>query len=132
MPPKDLPRFWEFAYRASPITYFIHGTVVAGLGNTQIHCSDIEFLHINPPRGQTCENYLTSYISVAGGYLSNLDATFNCLYCPVSDANSLLALYGVEVRRRWDNFGYLATYVVVNILATVGIYWAIRERKARV
>ncbi|KAF2142292.1 uncharacterized protein K452DRAFT_226952 [Aplosporella prunicola CBS 121167] len=131
VPPKDLPRFWEFVYRASPITYFIDGTVAAGLANTQVHCSNSEFLHINPPEGQTCESYMNPFISLAGGYLSNIYATSDCRYCPILDANPLLARYGVEVERRWHNFGYLAVYVVFNILMTFGIYWAVRERKAR-
>ncbi|KAF1849694.1 pleiotropic drug resistance protein, ABC superfamily [Cucurbitaria berberidis CBS 394.84] len=132
VPPKDLPRFWEFVYRASPITYFIDGTVVAGLANMPIHCAEIELLHINPPSGQGCGSYLDSFISVAGGSLWNHDATSDCLYCPVSNTTPLLAIYGVEFESRWHNFGYLAVYVLFNVLATFGIYWAFRERKARV
>ncbi|KAF2119900.1 pleiotropic drug resistance protein, ABC superfamily [Lophiotrema nucula] len=132
LPPKDLPRFWEFVYRASPITYFIEGTVAAGLANMPIHCSELEFLHINPPSGQTCGKYLDSFISTAGGSLINPNATSDCLCCPVANATSLLGIYGVEFERRWHNFGYLAVYVLFNILATFGIYWVFRERKAKV
>ncbi|KAF1961950.1 AtrD, ABC-transporter [Byssothecium circinans] len=131
VPPDQLPRFWKFVYRASPITYFIDGTVVAGLANTQLHCSDIEFLHINPPRGQSCAEYLTSYTNMAGGYLENPDALFDCSYCPVKNANSVLSIYGVDVRTRWHSFGYLAVYSAFNIVATFAIYWVMRERRAK-
>jgi ATP-binding cassette, subfamily G (WHITE), member 2, PDR len=50
----------------------------------------------------------------------------------VSNANKILALYGVEVGSEWGYLGYLAVYVIFNILATFEIYWAVRERRARV
>ncbi|KAF2818778.1 AtrD, ABC-transporter [Ophiobolus disseminans] len=130
--PNQLPKFWKFVYRSSPLTYFIDGTVVAGLANTQLHCSDIEFLHIEPPSGLSCADYLANYISMAGGYLANPDAMFNCAYCQVKDANAILSFYGVEVRTRWHSFGYLAVYSVFNIAAIFAIYWLVRERRARV
>lgn len=67
-------------------------------------CSNIEFLHINTLDGQICENYLIFYNSVAGEYLSNPDATFDCPYCLVSDANPLLALYEVEIEKGYSTW----------------------------
>jgi ATP-binding cassette subfamily G (WHITE) protein 2 (PDR) len=115
VPPNELPRFWNFVYRVSPITYFVDGTAVAGLANMQLHCSEIEFLHINPPLGQSCADYLTGYVGIAGGYLGNADAKFDCLYCPVTDANSLLSMYGTDFQKRWRNPGFLAIYSLFNV-----------------
>jgi ATP-binding cassette subfamily G (WHITE) protein 2 (PDR) len=129
--PDKLPKFWHFVYRASPITYFIDGTVVAGLANTKIHCSAIEFLHITPPASTSCAEYMESYITMAGGYIANPNALADCQYCPVQDVNSILKMYGVDVRTRWHSFGYLAVYSVFNILATFAIYWAVRGRTTK-
>ncbi|KAF2462559.1 uncharacterized protein BDR25DRAFT_274341 [Lindgomyces ingoldianus] len=127
--PGNLPQFWHFVYRASPLTYFIDGTVVASLANTKITCSDVEILHINPPVGLTCNTYMEGWIGMAGGYLRNPSATQNCEYCQLSDTNVLLTEFGVHVPDRWHNFAYLTVYVVFNILATFAIYWVARERK---
>jgi ATP-binding cassette subfamily G (WHITE) protein 2 (PDR) len=131
VPPKDLPQFWHFVYRASPLTYFIDGMVVAGCANTAITCSDIEMLHINPPIGKTCGDYLSSWISIAGRYLKSPAPTHDCEYCPVSDTNVLLSNTGINVGNRWHNSAYLMVYVVFNVLATFFIYWIARERRSR-
>ena len=68
---------------------------------------------------------------MAGGYLGNGDALADCLYCPVKEANSVLSMYGVEVRTRWHSFGYLAVYSIFNVVATFVIYWVVRERRAK-
>ncbi|KAM4060206.1 ABC-2 type transporter [Hirsutella rhossiliensis] len=40
--PSSLPTFWVFVYRASPLTYFVNGLVVASLAGTHITCSAAE------------------------------------------------------------------------------------------
>ncbi|KAF2684609.1 hypothetical protein K458DRAFT_367108 [Lentithecium fluviatile CBS 122367] len=129
--PGDLPRFWHFVYRASPLTYFIDGTVVAGLANTAIKCSDVEMLRISPPAGRMCGDYLSHWIDAAGGYLKDPAATRDCEYCQISDTNILLSAFGIRVGDRWHNVGYLTVYVCFNILATFAIYWVARERRSR-
>lgn len=131
LPPKDLPKFWHFVYRASPLTYFIDGTVVAGLANTTIQCSSVEMVHVILPSGMTCGEYLDPWITVAGGYLQNSTARLDCEYCPISEANTLLSNIGISVPNRWHNLAYLTVYVCFNILATFAIYWVARERRSR-
>jgi len=118
-------------YRASPLTYFIDGAVSAGLANTAIKCSDVEMLHLVPPLGKTCEEYLGTWIKMAGGYLETPSATQGCVYCPVSDTNMLLSNYGINAKNRWNNFAYLVVYVAFNVVATFGIYWIVREKRWR-
>jgi ATP-binding cassette subfamily G (WHITE) protein 2 (PDR) len=129
VPPKDLPQFWHFVYRASPLTYFIDGMVVAGCANTAITYSDIEMPHINPPVGKTCGHYLNIWIIIAGGYLKSPAATHYCQYCPVSDTNILLSNTGINVGNLWHEFAYLMVYVVFNVLVTFFIYCIARERR---
>lgn len=131
VPPGQLPRFWNFLYRASPITYFIHGSVAAGLANVPVECSDIELLRISPPTNLACGEYLNAFMHQSGGALMNPDATSECLYCPVKDTVSVLKMYGVEFSERWHNIGYLTVYVVFNIVVTFAVYWAFRERRSK-
>ncbi|KAF2837385.1 hypothetical protein M501DRAFT_995996 [Patellaria atrata CBS 101060] len=129
--PADLPRFWIFMYRVSPLTYFIGGIVTAGLANTSITCSSIEMLRIHPPTAITCGQYMAAYIQSAGGYISNPIDSSDCMYCPISDTNTFLAINGINIENRWRNAAFLLVYVVINIVATFTIYWAVRVPRVK-
>ncbi|OAA35191.1 opaque-specific ABC transporter CDR3 [Metarhizium rileyi] len=105
--PTDLPRFWIFIYRVSPLTYFINGMVLAGLGNTLIHCSATQLLHLDPPKydkRQTCSEYLGTYIQFAGGYVENPTAVRDCRYCPVLETDKVLQdRFGMDTNKPWFN-----------------------------
>ncbi|KAI1410222.1 ABC-2 type transporter-domain-containing protein [Hypoxylon sp. FL1857] len=128
--PNNFPHFWIFVYRASPLTYFIDGMVLAGLANTRIECSNVELLHINPPSdvssNPTCGEYLAPFLQYAGGSLKNPAATADCLYCQVDQTNHLLQQLGMETEHAWRNVGYMVVYIVFNTLAVYAIYWFVR------
>ncbi|ELU44174.1 ABC transporter CDR4 [Rhizoctonia solani AG-1 IA] len=46
---------------------------------------------IVPPSGQTCSSYMNQYITAAGGYLVNPDASSDCQFCPQSTTDTYLA-----------------------------------------
>ncbi|KAF2177117.1 multidrug resistance protein CDR1 [Zopfia rhizophila CBS 207.26] len=131
--PKDLPNFWYFMYRGVPITYLVDGMVVAGLANTEVTCAPIEFLKISPPVNGTenCGQYMSSYLSVAGGRLLDPNAVDECLYCPIADTNSFLSGRGINVQDGWRDFGIFAAYVIFNIAATFLFYWLARVSKSK-
>jgi len=78
-------------YRVSPFTYLVSGMMSTGLANTAVVCADIEYLHFDPPSGETCASYLAPYIASAGGYLPNENATSDCNFCTLADTNAFLA-----------------------------------------
>jgi ATP-binding cassette subfamily G (WHITE) protein 2 (PDR) len=127
--PDDLPRFWLFMYRASPLTYFISGVVTAGLAHTQITCSSIEMLRIALPAGRTCGEYIKSFIQVAGGFVEDANAVDRCGYCPVGDADAFMQTMGIDVDYKWRNVWFLFCYVVFNVIATFFLYWVARAPK---
>lgn len=126
--PADLPGFWVFVYRASPLTYLMNGLISAGLGNTAITCSPKETLVVTPPVDFTgnCGSFFAPYFQVAGGSLLNPEAGSNCQYCPVSNTNALLASLGISTSTGWKNIGYLSVFIIFNVLATFGVYWLAR------
>ncbi|KAF2678717.1 P-loop containing nucleoside triphosphate hydrolase protein [Lentithecium fluviatile CBS 122367] len=127
--PSELPRFWIFMYRVSPLTYFVRGIAVAGLANTRVTCSSAELLHISAPADQTCEQYLGPYIEYAGGSIQEGGGHQDCRYCPVSETNQFLIANGVQVDQKWQNLGFLSAYVAFNMTATFGIYWVARIQR---
>jgi ATP-binding cassette subfamily G (WHITE) protein 2 (PDR) len=133
-PPQSMPGFWIFMYRVSPFTYLISGMLAVGIANSPVQCSAVELVHMNPPLGQTCGEYLADYIQMAGGYVQNPDSTTNCGFCTIADTNQFLA--GVEsfYRYRWRNFGIFFCYIAFNVTMIFFLYWLARvpKRKDRV
>ncbi|GKT48768.1 ZEB2-regulated ABC transporter 1 [Colletotrichum spaethianum] len=117
------PSFWVWVYRVNPFTYLVEGLLGTGLANASIHCAENEFLHINPPPGQTCGQYLQPYIAQAGGYLADPAAAGNCSFCTTSNTNEVLAGVHVEFGNRWRDLGILSAYVFFNAVAAFALYW---------
>lgn len=131
--PDVFPRFWIFMYRVSPFTYIVDGLLSVGIANTVVECADVEYLHFDPPSGQTCSQYLANYIDGVGGYLTAAteNATSDCSFCTVDDTNTFLSSFGANYTHRWRNFGFIFVYLIFNIFAAVGLYWLARVPKGK-
>ncbi|KAI9054497.1 hypothetical protein LZ554_001655 [Drepanopeziza brunnea f. sp. 'monogermtubi'] len=128
-PPDALPGFWIFMYRVSPFTYLESGMISTGLANTEVVCSSIEYLHLNPPAGATCQSYLQNYTMMAGGYLQNPDAMTDCSFCPIKNTNVFLEYMSAKYEDRWRNLGIMWLFIVFNCFGAVGLYWLARVPK---
>lgn len=131
-PPDALPGFWIFMYRLSPLSYLVGGIASTGLHQRHITCTDGELSKFDAPPGQTCGQYLKSYLEHASGRLLNPAATASCQYCPLRTADQYLAGNQVYWSERWRNFGILLAFIAFNIFATIGLYWLARVRPLRV
>lgn len=127
-PPGSFPGFWIFLYRVSPFTYLVEGMITTGLANQAVTCADNEFLTFQPSAG-TCGQYMQPWISQAGGYLLDPNATSDCQFCSISDTNSFLSAFSVSYTNRWRDFGILWAYIIFNIGGAVLIYWLARVPK---
>ncbi|KAK8085188.1 ABC multidrug transporter [Apiospora hydei] len=130
--PHELPGFWKFVWRVSPLTYLIDGLSLAGLAHVDITCSPVQMLVVSPPNGTLCRDYFAPYIEIAHGAVLNPTASDNCQYCAVTNADSYL--YGsldVGSASPWNNVGYFVVFVAFNIMATFALYWLARVPKKR-
>lgn len=76
----------------------------------------MELVQLNPPSGMTCAQYLNPFISSAGGYLVNPDATTACSFCSMSTADQFLASgFNIFYDHAWRNFGLMFAYIVFNV-----------------
>ncbi|KFG82824.1 ATP-binding cassette transporter ABC1 [Metarhizium anisopliae] len=124
-----LPGFWIFMYRISPFTYWIGGIVGTELHGRQITCSTSEANIFNPPQGMTCGQYLQPLLEQAPGTLQNPDATSQCRYCGVSNADQLLAGSDIFWSERFRNFGIMWAYIAFNIFMAVLLYYLFRVKR---
>ncbi|KAJ3558376.1 hypothetical protein NP233_g11520 [Leucocoprinus birnbaumii] len=110
--------WWRWMYRLSPYTYLVEGLLGQALGHQSIQCSAVEFVQLNPPSGMTCAQYLNPFISSAGGYLTNPDATSSCNFCSMSTADQFLASgFNIFYDHAWRNFGLMIAYIAFNAVS---------------
>jgi len=99
------------------------------VAHTSVTCAANEFLSFTPPSGETCAEYMKSYINTNGGYLQNPDATGNCSFCQISNTDTFLAGVSSHPQYMWRNFGIMWVYIFFNIAGAVFIYWLARVPK---
>merc|ERR1712226_111349 len=96
------------------------------LGKAPAHCAPTEFQTFAPPRGQTCGEYMANYMSMAGGFLRDANATQECGFCQMVSTDQFLKRVHVSWSTRWRDFGLLWVYVAFNIAAAIFLYWLCR------
>jgi ATP-binding cassette, subfamily G (WHITE), member 2, PDR len=124
--PQNLPGFWIFMYRVSPLTYWVGGVASTGLSGKTVSCARNELAIFNPPSGQSCSSYLSSYLTTAAGQLLNPSATTQCEYCPLTNSDQFLSSVSMAYTERWRNFGIVWAYVIFNIFMAVLFYYCFR------
>ncbi|KAI2627660.1 ABC-2 type transporter-domain-containing protein [Hypoxylon sp. NC1633] len=131
--PNTLPGFWVFMYRVSPFSYLVSAMLSTAVANTQVACADNEFVHFDPPSGQTCYDYLSNYTLIAGGYLEGgtESRTSDCSFCTIGDSNVYLASAGANYDQRWRNFGIVFAYIIFNVFGALFLYWLTRVPKGK-
>ncbi|KAF8196094.1 pleiotropic drug resistance ABC transporter [Pholiota molesta] len=122
--------WWRWMYHLSPYTYLVEGLLGQAIGNQQINCSPVEFVSINPPSGMTCEQYMTPYMSFAGGYLENPSASTACQFCSVRTTDQFLeGAFSIYYSHHWRNFGFLMAFVVFNVFLVFLMTYIFRIHK---
>lgn len=128
--PDALPGFWIFMYRVNPFTYLVSSFMSTTLGKASAHCADTEFQHFAPVNG-TCLEYMQEYISMAGGYLRDDQATDQCQYCQLDNTDQFLRGINANWDTRWRDFGLLWVYIAFNVAGAVALYWLCRVPKGK-
>ncbi|TPX16070.1 uncharacterized protein E0L32_004065 [Thyridium curvatum] len=129
--PDQMPGFWVFMYRVSPFTYLVSSMLSTGLAGNVAECAANELVHVNPPVGQTCGEYMSDYMSHFGGYLVDKAATSDCRFCPVATTDVYLKQIHANFDNRWRDFGIGMVYIVFNIAAALALYWLVRMPKGK-
>lgn len=121
--------WWKWMYRASPYTYLIEGLLGQALGHSEINCAPIEFVTVVPPVAQTCQQYLSEFISTTGGYVTNPSDTDNCQFCSFRTADQFLqSNSNIFWSHHWRNFAFMWIYVGFNIFAVYAMTYIFRIR----
>ncbi|KAI9448645.1 ABC-2 type transporter-domain-containing protein [Russula earlei] len=121
--------WWKWMYRTSPYSYVIEGLVGQAVGRADITCAPIEYVTVNPPSGQTCQQYLGQYISNFGGYVTNPGAADNCQFCPFRTTDEFLKTNSSFLySHHWRDLGLVWVYIAFNIFAVFAMTYVFRIR----
>jgi len=124
--------WWKWMYHVSPFTYLIEGLLGQAIGGKSMHCSAVELVTVNPPAGQTCGDYFASYMSFAGGYLTNADATSACQFCSTATTDQFLGgAFNILYKNHWRDAGLMFAYIGFNIIS-IYVLWFFRIRTTSV
>lgn len=125
--------WWRWMYRVSPYTYLIEGVAGNALGGEQVECSGVEYALIDPPSGQTCSQFLGSYISANGGYIADPSATSQCQFCQYRTADEYLGNnFNIQYSHRWRNVGIFIVFIAFNTFCIYAFTYLFRMKKWRV
>jgi len=103
-------------YRLSPYTYLIEGLLGQAIGHQEINCSPVEFVSVEPLSGQTCQQFLGPYMSMAGGYITNPTATSSCQFCSFRTTDEFMGLtFNIFWHHHWRNFGFMIAFILFNV-----------------
>ncbi|KAI8826583.1 ABC transporter protein [Fimicolochytrium jonesii] len=133
--PTTLPRLWKWMYHLSPFTYLVSGLLSTGLSNVTMTCSPSEILTFDPPTlpnttaPLSCGQYISFFQAVAGGYMENPGDVEKCHFCPLSNTDVFLDMFGMKYADRWRNFAVVWAFVGVNVAMALVVYWAVRVPK---
>ncbi|PCH34845.1 pleiotropic drug resistance ABC transporter [Wolfiporia cocos MD-104 SS10] len=126
-PFRELGR-WTWMNRISPSTYFVEGFLGQAVGRTELTCSNIEFVQINPPIGQTCSQFLQQYITQNGGYVNNPNATSTCDFCLYRTTDEFLKSRNIFYSDHWRSLGIFCAFTLFNVLAIYTLTYFCRIR----
>lgn len=108
--------WWQWMYRLSPYTYLIEGLLGQALGKSRIECSEVEYATVDPYQGQKCGEFFESYISMAGGYVKNEEATSGCQFCSTRTADEFLGNnFNIMYSHHWRNLGIYFAFILFNV-----------------
>ncbi|KAI6145202.1 ABC-2 type transporter-domain-containing protein [Pisolithus tinctorius] len=122
-------KWWKWMYWTSPFSYLIDGLIGEAVGNMDINCSTTELVVIQPPSNMTCGDYMTTFISEVGGYLTNSSATSACNYCPYRTTDQYLGSnFNIMYQHRWRDVGVLLGFTGFNTVAIFVLTYLFRLR----
>jgi ABC-type multidrug transport system permease subunit len=131
-PPPLMPKFWSsWMFPLSPFTYLLEGLLGNVLGGEAIVCAANELNTLNPPAGQSCEQFLGAYFAsgAPGYFVQNADGS--CGTCAYAQAETFLSSLStssltLSSSHKWRNLGIIAAYIAFNFFLCLGLFWAFR------
>ncbi|KAJ2633592.1 ATP-binding cassette transporter snq2 [Coemansia sp. RSA 1290] len=112
----DMPNGWHWLYYLSEYHMYTEAMLTNELHDKQVQCAGSEFSVFVPPANYTCWEYAGSWLTQAGGYLGNPNATDSCKVCQFAYGDEFSRVFSWSFGNRWRNLGIIIAFTVANIL----------------
>ncbi|KAG9049169.1 hypothetical protein FS837_010988 [Tulasnella sp. UAMH 9824] len=120
IPYPNMAKFWRsWLYELSPFTRMVAGLVATELHGLPVNCRDDEYAIFEPPTGQTCGAWASTFVDSFGGYLKDANATSHCQYCQVQVGDEYLKGLNMDYGNRWRDLGIVFAFFGFNVLVTI-------------
>lgn len=125
VPYSQIQEFWRYwMYYLNPFTYLMGGMLTFTLWDKKVTCKASEFAIFDPPSGQSCATYLTTYLQGLGraANLVNPDATQGCRVCQYQKGSDYLATVNItEYYHGWRNVGICVIFALSSYSLVYGL-----------
>ena len=109
-------------YYLTPFRYLLEGFLSVAVHGRKVQCESTEFAKFSAPPGQTCESYVTPYISQAGGYVQT-GANGLCEFCQYATGDEFGMSFNVRYSQKWLDFGVFIAYCAFNFMVVFLCSW---------
>ncbi|VDB90213.1 unnamed protein product [Peniophora sp. CBMAI 1063] len=120
IPYPSMIHFWRsWLYELNPFTRVLAAALSTELHGLEIRCKDDEFAVFSPPSGQTCSQWASDFVNVAGGYLNNPDATDSCQYCQYKVGDEFYTPLNISFDNRWRDVFIIFAFFCANFIIVI-------------
>ncbi|TFK42022.1 pleiotropic drug resistance ABC transporter [Crucibulum laeve] len=120
IPYPTMVKFWRsWIYQLDPFTRTLAAMVSTELHGLIIRCKPDEFAIFDPPSGQTCGDWASSFADTVGGYIDNTSDTSACRYCQYKVGDEFYTPLNISFDERWRDAFILFAFVVFNLIVTI-------------
>jgi hypothetical protein len=107
-----------------PFTYLLGAMLWFGIWGTPVYCQPQELAIFNTPNGETCQEYLSIYLTLINPFanLLNPTATSGCQVCPYTTGTGYL--YTINITHEydgWRDIGITAIFCVSSYSLVVAL-----------
>lgn len=134
VPYGQIQAFWRYwMYYLNPFNYLMGSLLVFTTYDAEVTCADKEFAVFDPPRNETCQQYLADYLQGMGkaANLINPEATEGCQVCEYRSGSDYLAAINLpDYDYGWRDAAIVAIFAVSSY-ALVYLLMKLRTKRSK-
>ncbi|CAK7221669.1 hypothetical protein SBRCBS47491_004607 [Sporothrix bragantina] len=132
VPYTQMQPFWRYwLYYLDPFNYLVGGLFGTVIYDVKVECAPSEYTVFDPPAGETCGSYMSSFLSSNAGYVANGNATSSCQYCAYSTGGDYAKTFNLnEEYYAWRDTGITALFCISSYLMVV-VMMKLRSKKTK-
>lgn len=129
VPYQAIQEFWRYwIYYLDPFNYLISSILTFTVFDAEVKCAGPEFAIFDTPNGQTCQEYLASYLTGygRGSNLVNPTATEGCRVCQYTRGSDYI--YTLNLKNYYDGWRDAAIVVIFAFSSYAMVYMFMKLR----